>query len=615
MSITKLNKEQLLKKFHDESPKELIQLFEGLQQKLGDLGDIRETPSLMWKPEIAPIVSNYVMEAMATNIDSVDYGNETQLMESYDDAVGDVMMSVNDAHKANLQQLLENSTVEMRSAAAANQFNLNQLTPFDAFLPFVIVRSYLPLIGKDLMPTQTPPQPFVRIKQQYKYIVTSDGNRYLRPDVFMDGDATAKILASAKGPRVTEKWYPAATEVDSDEDFTEDEKKYKLPTEFKLTGVDILTESGGLAQVGDKLDLDVCVDGIRALVTASDGTKTIVTQTGYKAYPDVTSITPKRSVSFDVKIPVKDAEGKVEKYVYDRLFGDYDASTSTMALTSMYGYVRQVQFDGHLSNSTNKEFLSFTNEYGVEQHPIPEGYKSNVPITIEDMQLYNETASIDITATAVNEMTEIFTNLEDNEILNKVNAEKARWDGVKADALPFQHMFGPVVIKNEVNVKYENVGMLKRYEVVQDKINYAMRALIADIRNTLVAEPFRLVAFTHPNIAALFVGDNVDWKVTPGMQGIDGIRSDYRMGIYTSNGDSFKIISSQKVPEADGLRFLIYPINEQNFLSWKHFKYSTFFSRDYSSPVIQGVPNVLGYDRFYTHSYTPLQAQLLIKEY
>lgn len=617
MSIDKtMTKEALLRHYRESSPKDLINVFEGLADKLYDLGDIKRDPSVMFQPEAVGAVVDYTMESYDSIIDGIDYGNETQLMESFDDDTDSVSMSITDVHKANLRQIMENSALDTR-AANPNQFNLNQLTPFDAFLPFTIIRSYLPLIGKDLVPTQTPAQPFIRIKQQYKYIVTKDNKRYLRPDIYNDTDQSQMILDTARGGEVTQKWYPAATVVESEEDFTDetDGKKYKLPEKLVIGSLDLLEESGGLREVGDALDIDIHVKSIRALVTNSEDTKIMVEQSGYNAYPDITSISPQRSVSFKVKIPVKGSGGEIEKYVEDTIYGDYNAATCSFNLVSLYGYVRQVQFGGHMSNKNNMEYLSFTNEFGVEEHPIPEGYSSNVPITAEDMQLYNETASIDIVATAINEMTEIFTQLEDGSIINKIDKEYKLWTGKGEGEHPFQHMFGPVVFNKEVDLTHDTTRLLKRNEIVQDEIQYAISRFIGEMRNTLKAEPFRLVAFAHPNVCSLFVGDNVDWKITPGSTGTEGIRTDYRMGVYTADGNSFRIISSMKIKEEDGVRFLLFPVNEQNFLSWKHFKYSMFFSRDYRNPEMSLVPNVKGMSRFYTHSYTPLQAKLFIRNY
>lgn len=620
MSENKMTKEQMLNYYKSNSPKELIHLFEGLKNKLWDLGDICENCNFMFKPEVSAIVNDYVTECYQNAIESVDYGDEKMLVESYESEndVSGTYMPLSQVHENNIHQLLENSAAEVRTANA-NQFNLNQLTPFDAFLPFTIIRSYLPLVGKDLIPTQTPAQPFIRIKQQYKYIVTKDNKKYLRPDVYSDPVATADILATAKGPEVSQKWYPAGkagTAGEGNYDYEEDGQYLKAPDEgLKIQSLDLLGESGGVRTVGDDLDIDVCVSGIRAVVKNSTSTEQVVEQTGYNAYPDITAITPQRSVSFKVRIPVKSDAGELEKYVEDMVYGDYDAATDTFNLVSLYGYVRQVQFGGHLSNKNNHEYLSFTHEFGVTQHPIPEGYRSNVPITYEDMQLYNQTASIDIVATAINEMTEIFTQLEDTSIIGKIDDEYKKWNGKGYGEHPFEHMFGPVVFNKTVSVKNDSTRLLKRNQYVQDEIQYAVARFIGDMRDTLQAEPFRVVAFAHPNICSLFVGDNIDWKITPGATGTEGIRTDYKMGVYTANGDSFRVINSMKIKEEDGIRFLIYPVNEQNFLSWKHFKYSMYFDRDHRNPQMDLVPNVMGLSRFYTHSYTPLQAKLIIKDY
>ena len=614
-----MSKDQRLKLYKEESPKGLISLFEGLSDKLSSLTDITEESRQMFSPSLSEITNNYVMEACSSMIDSVDYGDEVQTMESYD-GEGNVIaredVAVSDAHKANLKQLLENSAAEMRTAMA-NQHNLNQLTPFDAFLPFTIVRSYLPLIGKDLIPAQTPPQPFIRVKQEYKYIVTKDNHKYLRPDIYNDTDASRAILDTAKGPEVTKDFYPAATKLESTDgaDIVIDGVGYKLPKDgVSISNFDLLQASGGLIEVGDDLDIDVCIDGVRAVVK-HENKDYIIEQTGYAAYPDITSISPQRSLSFIVNLPIKDGEGNVVHTYQDTVYGEYNAYTKSFNVTSLHGFVKQVQFGGHLSNKNNHEYLSFTNEYGVIQHPIPEGYRSNVPITVEDMQLYNETSSIDIVATAINEMTEIFTQLEDSSIIEKIDHEHKLWKGKGEDEHPFEHFHGKVVFEKEVSVKHDATRLLKRNEFVQDEIQYAVSRLIGDMRDVIKAEPFKVVAFCHPNVASLFVGDNIDWKITPGSTAADGIRADYNMGVYTANGDSFRLISSQKIKKEDGVRFLIFPVNEQNFLSWKHFKYSMYFDRDHRNLQMQLVPNVMGMSRFYTHAYVPLQANLYIKDW
>lgn len=613
---TSMSKEQILKHYKDVSPKALIQCFESLADKVWDIADIRRNPGSMFQPEVAGIVTEHVMEMFGNQIEGVDYGEDTQVMESYEDGLDADVMTVADAHKHNLRQMLENSVADTR-VANPNQFNLNELTPFDAFLPFVIIRSYLPLIGKDLMPTITPSKPFVRIKQEYKYVVTKDGKKYLRPDIYNDTAKAKEILDTAKGKKVTDAWYPAATETsESDQaDITgEDGKMYILPEKLNVNDFDLLKESGGNIQIGDALDINVRVNGIRAVVE-HDGESHVIEQVGFDAYPDITSISPQRSISFPVVLNIKDEDGNIVATYNDRIYGDYDASESKFNLTSLKGFVRQVQFAGNLSNKNNLEYLSFTRRFGETQHPIEEGYNSSVPITHEDMQLYNETASIDIVATTINEMTETFTQFEDSSIIDKIDRDFVTWQGKGEGDHPFEHFHGNVVFEDTVSVKHDTARLLKRNEYVQDEIQYKLSRFIGDMRNVILAEPFKLVAFCHPNIASLFVGSNIDWKITPGTGATEGIRTDYNMGIYTANGDSFRLITSMKLKESDGVRFLIFPVNEQNFLSWKHFKYSMYFSREYRNPQMDLVPSVKGYSRFYTHSYTPLQAKLYIKDW
>ena len=87
------------------------------------------------------------------------------------------------------------------------------------------------------------------------------------------------------------------------------------------------------------------------------------------------------------------------------------------------------------------------------------------------------------------------------------------------------------------------------------------------------------------------------------------------MGIYTSAGQALRLVSSLKFAREDGVRFIVLPVNEENFLSWKHFKYSMYFDRDHRIAEMLQVPNVLAISRFYTHPYIPRQGKLKIVDY
>lgn len=626
-----LTQQQRLNMYKRETPEELVSSMESFVNRMSGYADILRDPMSLYTKELSDTVSAITMESVENSSalqkfsDSAYEDGAQVFLESMtedDDEVSEAV-GMGDLHRHNIKQLLENSAVSMRTAAG-NQRNLGELTPYDAFLPFAIVRTYLPLVGKDLVPYIVPKQHFIRIKEQFKYIVTKDNQHYLEPYVYSDYDATLDILESAKGARITDTWYPeTAVEevVDTTFDFEETDaegnvKKYKfVEAPFKVEEIDLLGESGGQREIGDTLDIDVQIEGARAMVTNSAGKSYMVTVEGLQAFLDTTSISPKNQLGHKVVFPVKDENGNIERYVEDQIMATYDPYTNRVNVVSLHGFVKQVRFGGHLSNKNNMEYISFHDEYESWQHPIPEGYRSNMPITVEDMRLYNETASIDIVAYGINRMTEIFSNLEDTSIVANISKETEKWVGVKDH--PFKRFGkGRIFVTRTVNVAYEQDNpFMKRASFIQDRIAAELNATIRDLRTTCQNEPFRLVAYCHPNVASLFVGDNVDWTIKAGDSIMSGIRSDYNMGITTQDGNALRIITSMKFKEEDGIRGLVFPVNEHNFLTWKHFKRALYFDRDHRIQQMPNNPNIMCVATFKTQSYVPMGFRIKITGY
>lgn len=615
---------EMLKLHEENAPAELVASMESFCNSLQDLVDVRRNPTTLFESDYVNVVTPIALEGIQEYAQNMSYEGDTVCMEgvSEEDPDQTRVMSVAESHMYNMQALMENSAKEYR---ISNERNMNEITPFDGFLPFIIIRSYLPLVGIHIMPYVVPKVPFIRIKEKYKYIVTKNNQSYLRPDVYNDPVASSEILQAAKGRNVTDAWFPEGVEVgDASDDGTVtavgnyiyNGKEYKPPTDKLAVTVDVLAESGGLLEIGDALDIDVRVEGAKAIVQNAEGTDVVIEADHIQAYPDVTSYSPQRSINATIKYAIKDANGQVESIVEDRIYGSFNSRTSTFEVVSATGITKQIRFAGHLSNKNNSEYISYRNEYKSFDHPIPEGFNMNVPLTLEDEQLYRETASISIIADAINEMTEIFTNIEDMELYNKIKTERARWTGVGKNEHPFEHFHnGPVALADITSVAYTNGQLLKRNQYVQDAIQYALNRLIGDARTTCGNEQFKVIAFCHPNIASLFVGENCDWKIEPGTAIAEGIRSDYNMGIYTADGNKIRLVASQKFEESEGLQGIILPVNETNFLSWKHFKYNMIFSKDYHVYEMPNNPNVRGMSRFNTQSYVPLTIQLLIEDY
>lgn len=624
--------QQKLNYYKQKAPEELVASMESFVSRMSGYADILRDPMSLYTKDMADVTTANVMESLENSNALQKFGDSAyedgaqvflESMTEDEDEVSEAV-GMGDLHRRNIKQLLENSSVAMRTAAG-NQRNLGELTPYDAFLPFAIIRTYLPLIGKDLVPYVVPKQHFIRIKQQYKYIVTKDNQRFLEPYVYSDYEATLNILDSAKGAKVTDTWYPediaekqgttAGADFTEVVDGVETGFKFKENATFKVEDLDLLGESGGQREIGDQLDIDICIDAARAMVTNSAGKSYMVTVENIQGYLDVTAISPKNQMGAKVRFPVKNEQGQVERWVEDQIMATYDPNTNRANVVSLHGFVKQVRFGGHLSNKNNMEYISFHDEYESWEHPIPEGYRGNMPITVEDMRLYSETANIDIIAFGINRMTEMFTNLEDTSIVANVAKEADKWIGVNEH--PFeQFQKGRIVITRTVDVTYEqNNPFMKRASFVQDRISAELNATIRDLRTTCQNEPFRLVAYCHPNIASLFVGDNVNWTIKAGDSLMSGIRSDYNMGITTQDGNAMRIITSMKFKEEDGVRGLVFPINEHNFLSWKHFKRALYFDRDHRIQQMPNNPNIMCVATFKTQSYVPLAFRLKIQGY
>lgn len=625
-----MTKAQQLSKYKMGTSPELVASMESFVSRFSGYSNILRDPMSLYTADMAEVTVANVMESVENSSALQKFGDNAyeegaqvflESMTEDEDEVSEAV-GMSDLHRHNIKQLLENSSVDMRTA---NMRNLGELTPYDAFLPFAIIRSYLPLVGKDLVPYVVPKQHFIRFKKQYKYIVTKDNQKHLEPYVYNNYEETMDILKSAKGARITDLWYPeaiveAATD-SSDADFEQIEEgvtkyyKFKANEVFRVEELDLLGESGGQREIGDQLDINICIEAARGMVTNSDGDTYMVEATNLQAYLDTTSISPKNQIGVKVRFPVKDSSGNVERIVEDQIMGTYDPHTNRVSVASLNGIVKQVQFGGNLSNKNNMEFLSFSEEYDAWQHPIPEGYRGNMPITVEDMRLYNETANIDIIAYGINRFTEVFTNLEDTSIIGEISNETNKWVGVTDH--PFeQFQKGRVFITRTVDVTYEqNNPFMKRAQFVQDRISTELNATIRDMRTTCQNEQFRMIAYCHPNVASLFVGDNVDWTIKAGDSLMSGIRSDYNMGITTQDGNALRVITSMKFREEDGIRGLVFPVNEHNFQSWKHFKRSLYFDRDHRIQQMPNNPNIMCVATFKTQSYVPLGFQIKIKGY
>ena len=87
------------------------------------------------------------------------------------------------------------------------------------------------------------------------------------------------------------------------------------------------------------------------------------------------------------------------------------------------------------------------------------------------------------------------------------------------------------------------------------------------------------------------------------------------MGIFTAQGDSVKLVSTKKITEDTGIHVFVYPVNEENYQTWKHFKRGLYFDRNHHVKEMPNNPNIMGVAMFESHAYIPFQTRLIPKNY
>ena len=85
--------------------------------------------------------------------------------------------------------------------------------------------------------------------------------------------------------------------------------------------------------------------------------------------------------------------------------------------------------------------------------------------------------------------------------------------------------------------------------------------------------------------------------------------------ITTQDGNALRILTSMKFKEEDGIRGLVFPVNEHNFLTWKHFKRALYFDRDHRIQQMPNNPNIMCVATFKTQSYVPAGFRIKITGY
>ncbi|HAB67329.1 MAG TPA: hypothetical protein DCE23_08180 [Firmicutes bacterium] len=622
---------------NDEFKQCLENLTEGFKQKWGfNIWDRRNFVEAMGRPEMASLYKNLL-------IGDVIKENLT------DDWF--------DGHGAKLEQLFENSVDTI-----IKESTIQELNPIVSYTLPILKKNYYECISKEIMMTQVPNEPFIRMAFERSFLQDKEGNKYYIPEVFYN-DEYKEISAKAMGDDIRSKL---------EEYLVANAGALDLP----VNNFNVLTACGGSKSKRDELDYDFCIDSITVTrvpdagflyraplkvnpafnpAAAEDVTTNpkYVVDTDHPAYIDGnTDKDPLVADTIEVKDlaiepnyasqgtfygvvnyempactapsvePDADAAGVAYPgvlYVSNvqpqmknvTLFGKVDTHMGIVSVSSPDANVTSVMFGGHLSNQNNEKFVDIDYERTPIEWKIEERETLNAGLTLKKIKDTQALANIDITAKLISDMTTTLTQFEDSDTLTFARKSLDKWRDKKD--LPFGyagHISKGSFVEEATFSAEPQTGITALQPTWIDEIlKYHLERLLIQLNKKLYNKNLMYVIYGNPANVSL-LRNHVKWVVSNDTK-VGGVQLEYKFGLL--NGTDFRIhvVSSMKVPEEEGLRILAYPTSNE-IITFKHFKYSFNIENQYRNSATPLIPNIMATHRFKTVELTPVQGAMYI---
>ena len=479
-----------------------------------------------------------------------------------------------------VEQLLDNTLDSI-----ATESIMTGYAPIVAYNPFFLKKQWIDCVFKDVLMTEIPKTPVINIGFERRYAKDSEGNEYPLPEALYDDEITKKLLDEATGLNIKED-----------------------PIDINLLkGLSLIdpTYIPGVVAGDHTVELTPGLTVVSATVKDTAGTD-------HKVAMNMTvDITTHNFVNGKVNYKVIDTgTGEVTETIEDELVGKVDFKKGTVTMMSTSGKVTHVVLRGKTANRFNQRSLSVERRVEHIQKVMPEsGPRLNTAVTIEDAADALALQNIDIIADNINVMGATLANFEDAEInMFLKQSFLAQKDGL-ANFVKYDELKDNIMIAEaEFDALAYDTFAGRLTEWMKDSREWFERT-IAALKTKLRSSNVMIVAVAHPNLIR-FLQDGINWVFSDDTQ-ISGVKLSYQFGIYTSAQDRVHIVTTMRMNEDDGIRFLVIPLTNE-LITYKHYKYNVMIDRNYRNPVYQLTPNILATQRTLTFEILPVQGLLKI---
>ena len=479
-----------------------------------------------------------------------------------------------------VDQLLSNTLDSIATESVMTGY-----APIVAYNPFFLKKQFIDCVFSAVLMTEIPKTPVVEFGFEKRYLKDLEGNEYPLPECLYDDELVKTLMDAATGLNIKED----PIEISKCRDLSLIDPTY-IPGVIAGDHTVELTPGIHIFQVV-MTDSESKTHDVPVNITVDVSTHNFV----------------KGSIKFDVLTE----EGEVKETLTDEIIGKVNFKDGKVTVMSATGKVTKVCFRGKTANRFNQRSLDVVRRVEKMEFTMPEsGPRLNSAITIEDAADALALQNIDIIADNINVMGATLANFEDASIKSFIvqsfeAQKKGNAAGVKYNELGDNTM----IVEGSFNtIPYDGYAY-KITDWMKDSREYFER-IISALKLKLRSQNVMIVAVANPNIIR-FLQDGINWVFSDNTE-ISGVKLAYNFGIYTSAQDRVHILTSMRMNEDEGIRFVVIPLT-QELITFKHWKYNVCIDRNYRHPLYSLVPNVMCTMREKTIEVFPVAAQMLIK--
>lgn len=476
-------------------------------------------------------------------------------------------------------QLWDNCVSDYVSESAI----VGQLLPFKAMDLPILIKQHLSVAAKDIMQTEVTKSPVIKKQMERRWLVdTKTKKRWEYPTCFFK-DEYKEIFAAGKGLKIKD-----------------------TPVALPLFNYDIVANLSDGNPSRDKITYDLQITKV------IDDAEQVITL----AKPMYINMNDSRWKGGEIdETYMNTATPPVAVTVEDMVVGTVNFLTNSVSLNACNNKIKSVVFSGYLSNELNERSLTIDYTREEREWKIEDGFRMDVPYSLEELEDAKALLDIDLYKKTYDNLTDILVHVEDNGILDWLNTEFAKYDGLELDPLGFNSF----IKKTEFDCDYKTkaVGVLQS-DYIKGQLKWEIDRFINALVDTCKMEDLTFVCYGNPVYVSL-LSDNVNWVVKSGDM-VGGVKANYSYGVMNSGSVKIQVVATNKIDSSkyQKLRFIPFPLGKEQF-TFKHYKYATHIlttaNSGYRAADRPGgsMTNLMATNRCTTISVQGIQGELAFK--